>query len=69
MKTIKTTLATIWIIWIALLVCAILFASTPIDLNITNTTAATLVFYGLTFGLPLAYLAVNNFKNTLRKSC
>jgi hypothetical protein len=39
-----------------LLVGIILFASGPIDLNITNTIAATWIFYGLTFGLPLVFL-------------
>ena len=67
MKTIKTTLATIWIIWVALLVGAILFASTPIDLNITNSAAAAWVFYGLTFGLPLILVGLNNFKIIQKK--
>ena len=47
-----------------LLVGAILFASGPIDLNITNTTAATCIFYGLTFGLPLVWLASLNNKQS-----
>lgn len=67
MKTIKTTLATIWIIWVTLLVGAILFASTPIDLNITNSLAAAWVFYGLTFGLPLILVGLNNFKIIQKK--
>ena len=72
MKTIKTTLATIWLtiqktlvtiwlIWIALLVGVMLFHSGPIDLNITNTAAATVFFYGFTFG-PLVFLGLNNLK-------
>lgn len=67
MKTIKKTLATIWIIWVTLLVGAILFASTPIDLNITNSLAAAWVFYGLTFGLPLILVGLNNFKIIQKK--
>jgi hypothetical protein len=56
MKIIKSILLIIWIIWMILLVGAMLFASGPIDLNITNTIAATWIFYGLTFGLPLVFL-------------
>ena len=67
MKTIKTTLATIWIIWVTLLVGAILFASTPIDLNITNSLAAAWVFYGLTFGIPVILVGLNNFKLIQKK--
>ena len=67
MKTIKTTLATIWIIWVTLLVGAILFASTPIDLNITNSVAAAWVFYGLTFGIPVILVGLNNFKLIQKK--
>ena len=67
MKTIKTTLATIWIIWVTLLVGAILFASTPIDLNITNSLAAAWVFYGLTFGIPVILVGLNNFKIIQKK--
>jgi hypothetical protein len=51
--TIKKTLVIIWLIWIVLLIGVMLFHSGPIDLNITNTIAATWIFYGLTFGLPL----------------
>ena len=60
----KKILCTIWIIWITLLVGIILFASGPIDLNITNTTFATWVFYGLTFGLPLVCLGLHKVKTT-----
>jgi Sec-independent protein secretion pathway component TatC len=67
MKTIKTTLATIWIIWVTLLVGAILFASTPIDLNITNSLAAAWAFYGLTFGIPVILVGLNNFKIIQKK--
>lgn len=67
MKTIKTTLATIWLIWVTLLVGAILFASGPIDLNITNSVGASIVFYGLTFGLPLILVGLNNFKSIQKK--
>jgi hypothetical protein len=67
MKTIKTTLATIWLIWVTLLVGAILFASGPIDLNITNSVGASIVFYGLTFGLPLILVGLNNFKLIQKK--
>jgi Sec-independent protein secretion pathway component TatC len=67
MKTIKSTLATIWLIWIAILVGAILFASTPIDLNITNSLAAAWVFYGLTFGIPVILVGLNNFKIIQKK--
>jgi hypothetical protein len=61
MKTIKSTLVTIWLIWVALLVGVMLFASGPIDLKITNTAAATVLFYGFTFG-PLVFLGLNNLK-------
>lgn len=67
MKTIKTTLATIWLIWVTLLVGAILFASGPIDLSITNSVGASIVFYGLTFGLPLILVGLNNFKSIQKK--
>ena len=60
----KKILITIWIIWMILLVGAMLFASGPIDLNITNTIAATCIFYGLTFGLPLVWLASLNNKQS-----
>ena len=60
----KKILITIWIIWMILLVGAMLFASGPIDLNITNTIAATCLFYGLTFGLPLVYLGLHKAKTT-----
>ncbi len=53
MKIIKSILLIIWIIWMTLLLGVMLFHSGPIDLNITNTIAATWIFYGLTFGLPL----------------
>ena len=57
----KKILFTIWIIWMILLVGVILFASGPIDLNITNTTATnTCLFYGLTFGLPLVCLGLDS---------
>jgi hypothetical protein len=56
MKIIKSILLIIWIIWITLLLGVMLFHSGPIDLNITNTIAATWIFYGLTFGLPLVFL-------------
>ena len=60
----KKMLITIWMI---LLVGAMLFASGPIDLNITNTIAATCIFYGLTFGLPLVWLAssLNNKQSNI----
>lgn len=67
MKAIKTTLAIIWLIWVTLLVGAILFASGPIDLNITNSVGASIVFYGLTFGLPLILVGLNNFKLIQKK--
>ena len=67
MKNIKTTLATIWIIWVTLLVGTILFASSPIDLNITNSLAAAWVFYGLTFGIPVILAGLNNFKIIQKK--
>jgi hypothetical protein len=60
----KKILITIWIIWMILLVGVMLFASGPIDLNITNTTAATYIFYGLTFGLPLVCLGLDRIKTT-----
>jgi hypothetical protein len=65
MKTIKSAVLTIWIVWVAILIGAILFASGPIDLNITNTAAATVAFYGLTFG-PLAFLGLTNLKINLK---
>jgi hypothetical protein len=60
----KKILITIWIIWMILLVGVMLFASGPIDLNITNTTSVTYLFYGLTFGLPLVCLGLDRVKTT-----
>lgn len=62
MKTIKTTLVTIWLIWVALLVGTVLFASGPIDLDITHSLAAAWAFYGLTFGIPVILVGLNNLK-------